>query len=467
MTADQDTPDRKGRTASTSDADATERRFAELQQSLLTRWPEDRIAPSLERMSAIVELLGDPQRTFPSVHIAGTNGKTTTARMVDALLTAFGLSTGRFTSPHLETVRERIVLNGQAISTQRFVDVYDDIAPYLEMVDARSIGAGGPAMSTFEVLTALAFAAFSDAPVDVGVIEVGMGGTWDATNVVDAAVSVVCPVGFDHMNYLGDSLVEIAGEKAGIIPQGGTAVIAGQHPEAAAVILRRVLETRADAVLEGVDFGLLDRRIAVGGQLVSIRGLAGEYDDIFLPLHGAHHAQNAAVAVAAVESFLGGGSQRLDAGAVREGLAAATSPGRLEVLRRSPVVVVDAAHNPEGISASLAAMREAFDLPRLVVVLGVMADKDVEGMLDVLVPVADHLVVTEPGSPRALPVSELEAAAQRLLGEDRVMRASSITDALDGAVALADDPDLPPAGVLVIGSVVLAGQVRMALGGAA
>lgn len=463
MTADND-PISRGSDDSTAGHEAAVARFGDIQASLLSRWPENRIAPNLDRMAAAVELLGDPQRAFPSVHIAGTNGKTTTARMVDALLQAFGLSTGRFTSPHLETLRERIVLNGQPITIERFVDVYDDIAPYLEIVDARSIGGGGPAMSTFEALTVLGLAAFADAPVDAGVIEVGMGGTWDATNVVDGAVSVICPVGFDHMDYLGDTLAEIAGEKAGIIPAEGVAVIAGQHPEAAAVILRRVLETGASALLEGIDFGLAERRVAVGGQLLSIRGIGGDYTDIFLPLHGAHHAQNAVMALAAVESFLGGGAQQLDVGLVRDGFAAASSPGRLEVLRRAPTVVVDAAHNPEGVAASITALQEAFDLPRLVVVLGVLAGKDVDGILDVLVPVADHLVATAPGSPRAFSADDLAEAAERLLGPGRVDRADGVADALDRAVALADDPDLPPAGVLVIGSVVLAGQVRTALG---
>ncbi len=443
---------------------ASDPRFAVIQQSLLQRWPEDRIAPTLDRVALAVELLGDPHRAVPSIHIAGTNGKTTTARMVDALLRAFGLSTGRFTSPHLESLRERIVLNGEPISADRFVEVYDDIAPYLEMVDAQSIGKGGPAMSTFEVLTVLALAAFVDAPVDVAVVEVGMGGTWDATNVVDGEVSVICPVGFDHMEYLGDTLEQIAGEKAGIIPPNGAAVIAGQQPEAAAVILRRVLETGSSAMLEGVDFGVLDRRIAVGGQLLKLRGLAGEYDEIFLPLHGAHHAQNAAMALAAVESFLGGGAQPLDAAVVREGFGQATSPGRLEVVRRSPTVVVDAAHNPEGVAVSVVALREAFDPARLVVVLGVLADKDVDGILDVLVSVADHVVVTEPSSPRRLAADDLGDAAGRVLGDERVQVASSVADALEQAVALADDPDLPPATVLVVGSVVLAGQVRSALG---
>jgi dihydrofolate synthase/folylpolyglutamate synthase len=230
------------------------------------------------------------------------------------------------------------------------------------------------------------------------------------------------------------------------------------------VILRRVLETGSSAMLEGVDFGVLDRKIAVGGQLLRLRGLAGEYDEIFLPLHGAHHAQNAAMALAAVESFLGGGTQPLDAAIVREGFAQVTSPGRLEVVRRSPTVVVDAAHNPEGVAVSVAALREAFDPARLIVVLGVLADKDVEGILDVLVTVADHLVVTEPSSPRRLAADDLAEAAVRALGEERVEVAGSVTNALEQAVALADDPDLPPATVLVVGSVVLAGQVRLALG---
>jgi dihydrofolate synthase/folylpolyglutamate synthase len=439
-------------------------RFGQIQQALLHRWPEDRIAPSLDRMRAVVELLGDPHRAFPVIHVAGTNGKTTVSRMIDALLTAFGITTGRITSPHLQSVRERIVLVGEPISAERFAEVYDDIEPYLQMVDAQSIGQGGPAMSTFEVLTTLGFAAFADAPVDVGIVEVGMGGTWDATNVVDAAVSVITPIGIDHVDYLGGTLSAIAAEKAGIIKDGGIAVLAGQDPDAAQVLLSRVATVGATAVAEGLDFGVVERRVAVGGQQVTLQGLGGLYDEIFLPLHGQHQAQNAAIALAAVESFLGGGQRTLDIELVRDGFAAVSSPGRMEVVRRSPTVVVDAAHNPDGFAVSLAAVREAFDFPRLIVVLGVLADKDLAGMLDHLARVADHVVVTQPTSPRALPADEAADLARSVLGDHRVSEHASLPSAVETAVALADDPDHPPAGILVLGSVVLAGEVRTLLG---
>jgi dihydrofolate synthase/folylpolyglutamate synthase len=384
--------------------------------------------------------------------------------MLDALLRSFGLSTGRFTSPHLASVRERIVLNGESISPERFIEVYDDVLPYVEMIDARSIGEGGPALSTFEVLTAMAYAAFADAPVNVAIVEVGMGGRWDATNVVDAAVSVICPISTDHTEYLGETLAEIAGEKAGIITAEGVAVIAAQVPEAGEVLLDEVRRTGSAASVEGVDFGISQRQVAVGGQLLELHGLGGTYDDIYLPLHGQHQAQNAAVALAALESFLGGGRAPLDVDLVRDGFAQVASPGRLEVVRRSPTVIVDAAHNPAGVRASVEAVREAFALPRVVAVLGVLVDKDLQGIVEELAPLVDHVVVTRPSSPRALDVDDAEAVVEDVVGRDRVTAAESVVEALEVAVALADDPDRPPAGVLVIGSVVLAGEARALLG---
>jgi dihydrofolate synthase/folylpolyglutamate synthase len=361
-------------------------------------------------------------------------------------------------------VRERIVLDGQPIEIDRFVAVHDDIAPYVAMVDAASRDAGGPLLSTFEVLTALGFAAFADAPVDAAVVEVGMGGRWDATNVVASQVAVITPIGMDHQAYLGDSLGLIAAEKAGIIEADRPVVIAAQAPEAAAVVEARVRGVGALAVREGVDFGVARRRLAVGGQLLTLRGLAGDYDDILLPLHGAHQAQNASLALAALESFLGGGRDLLDPDLVRDGFAAASSPGRLEVVRTSPTIVVDAAHNPEGVRASVAAALEAFAPDRLVVVLGVLADKDAGAMAELLSDAADHVVLTTPDSPRALEADDLADAVGGVLGSDRLSIAPNPAAALEEAVARADDPDRPPAVVLVLGSVVLAGQVRALLG---
>jgi dihydrofolate synthase/folylpolyglutamate synthase len=439
-------------------------RFDAVQEALLERWPEDRIAPGLERMDAVMDLLGRPERAVPAVHVAGTNGKTSTSRMIDALLTAFGLRVGRLTSPHLVSVRERIVIGGAPIDVERFVEVHDDIAPYVALADASSQEAGGPRLSTFEVLTALGFAAFADAPVDAAVIEVGMGGRWDATNVVPAQVAVITPIGLDHQAYLGGTLDLIAAEKAGIIEPDRPAVLSAQHPEAGQVLARTVREVGAHPVIEGIDFGVVDRRLAVGGQWLTLKGIGGEYDDILLPLHGAHQAQNAAVALAALESFLGGGRDRLDPELVRDGFAAATSPGRLEVVRTSPALIVDAAHNPAGLEASLAAVGEAFAPARLVVVLGVLSDKDADALAALLLPVADHVVVTRPDSPRAWDPDDLADRVAAVLGDERVSVAPDPADAVDEAVARADDPDLPPAVVLVTGSIVLVGQVRGLLG---
>lgn len=431
---------------------------------LEARWPESRIEPSLARIASLTELLGDPQRAYPVIHVTGTNGKSSTARMIEALLRSFGLRTGLFTSPHLVDARERICLDGEPIDTEHFLRTWSDIRPYVELVDANSVRDGGPPMSFFEVMTGLAFAAFADAPVDVAVVEVGMGGTWDATNVADGVVAVVMPVDLDHAEYLGDTLALVAGEKAGIVKEGATAILAAQPPEAAAVLLAQCAEAHARVARQGVEFGVVDRLPGVGGQLLRLRGLATEIDDVFLPVFGEHQAGNAACALAAVEAFLGGGAQPLDAERVREGFAAVRSPGRLEVLRRSPTVLVDAAHNPHGAVALAAAIEDAFDFASLVGVIGVLADKDARGILVALEPVLDAVVVTAPGSPRALPADELAALASEVFGEERTWVETSLDDAIDRAASLAEErTTYGGAGVLVAGSVVLAGEAARLL----
>jgi len=453
------------------------RDLVRVEQALLARWPESRLEPSLTRISALVDLLGSPHRAFPVVQVTGTNGKTTTARMVDELLRGFGLRVGRFTSPHLESVRERIVLDGEPISAERFVEVYDDIAPYVQMVDA---GSDVP-MSFFEVTVAMAYAAFAEAPVDVAVIEVGMGGTWDATNVADARVAVVTPVSMDHAEYLGPDVASIATEKAGIIkPAPATddgvpgpdvvAVLAHQPAGALEALVRRAIEVDATVAREGTEFGVLDRRVAVGGQQVRLQGLGGEYDEVYLPLFGAHQAQNAAVALAAVEAFLGAGAATgvIAQDVVRDSFAAVRSPGRLERVRTSPTVLVDAAHNPAGMAATVAAVRESFDFTRLIGVVGCVHGKDVSGMLAELEPLCAELVVTQNSSPRAIPADELAALAVDVFGTDRVSVHPRLTDALESAIELAEagpDDALGGSGVLVTGSVVTAGEARTLLQG--
>jgi dihydrofolate synthase/folylpolyglutamate synthase len=436
--------------------------LVEIEAQLLARWPESKLEPSLDRIAALCDVLGSPQHGYPVIHLTGTNGKTSTARMIESLLRAFGLRTGLFTSPHLQSLRERIAFDGEPISAERFVAAYNDLEPYLGMVDA----AQEHPLSFFEVMTALAYAAFADAPVDVAIVEVGMGGSWDATNVADAQVAVLTPIAVDHAKYLGDTAAVIAVEKAGIIKPGAFAVLAAQSPEVAEVVLRRAAEVGAEVGREGGEFGVRGRLGAVGGQVVAVAGLGGLYDELFLPLLGAHQAHNAACALAAVESFLGGGSAQLDIDIVRAGFAAASSPGRLEVVRRSPSIVLDAAHNPAGAVAAATALQEDFAFSRLVGVVGVMADKDTVGILSALEPVLDEIVITRVRDPRALPVDELAAVAVEVFGADRVQVEARLDDALDAAVGLAESGNDPAgAGVLVIGSVVLAGAARTLLKG--
>jgi len=441
--------------------------LAAVEAALNRRWPETHIEPTLARITALLDLLGNPQRAYPVIQIAGTNGKTSVARMIDALLTAMGLRTGRFTSPHLQKVTERISLDGMPIDDERYVQTFGDIAPYVDMVDAASARSGGVPLSKFEILTAMAYAAFADAPVDVGIIEVGIGGTWDSTNVVDATVAVVTPIGIDHINYLGPDLVSIAGNKAGIIKQGATAVIGAQEPEAMTVLLRRAVQQDATVARFGSEFAVAERSVAVGGQLLTLQGLSAVYPEVFLPLHGAHQAGNAAVALAAVEAFLGAGRDRsLDLTTVQDGFAQAASPGRLERVRTSPMIFIDAAHNPHGARALAIALGEEFSFTRLVGVLAVMADKDVRGVLEALADSFDEVVVTVNSSPRSMPTDDLAELANDVFGEHRVHTAARMDEAIALAVDLAeDDPEAAPgAAVLITGSVVSAGDGRALAG---
>jgi dihydrofolate synthase/folylpolyglutamate synthase len=444
-----------------------ERRVVEVERAILARAPEHDLTPSLDRIREVLHLLGDPQDAAPVIQVAGTNGKTSTTRMIEALLREFGLRTGRFTSPHLHSVRERISFDGSPIEPERFVATYDDVAPYLDLVDARH----DVPLSFFEVLTAMGYAAFADAPVDVAVVEVGMGGAWDATNVADAKVAVVTPIAIDHVRFLGSTVEEIAAEKAGIIKPGSYGVIAQQPVAAAEVLLRRSVEVGAIVAREGMEFGVMSRTMAVGGQLLVLRGLAGEYDEVFLPLMGGHQAHNAVCALATVEAFLGGGHAergRLDVDLVRAAFAGVTSPGRLEVVRRSPTVVLDAAHNPAGARATAEGIQESFGFTRLVGVFAAMADKDVRGMLEALEPVLAEVVVTESGSGRAMPADELAAVAVEVFGPDRVEVTPRLDHAIDSAVTLAEEEgDLGGAGVLVTGSIVTVAEARTLLGRAA
>ncbi|HET8960511.1 bifunctional folylpolyglutamate synthase/dihydrofolate synthase [Nocardioides sp.] len=438
--------------------------FAEVEDALLSRWPETRLEPSLDRIAAYTELLGDPQRSFPVIHLTGTNGKTSTSRMVDALLRGLELRTGRFTSPHVERMSERISIDGEPLTDEEFVQAFNDVAPYTHLVDSEQ----DHPLSFFETIVAMAYAAFADAPVEVAVVEVGMGGSWDATNVADAAVAVVLPVAVDHARYLGETPAAIAAEKAGIIKPGSVAVMAEQSPEVAEVLLQRAAEVGASVVREGTDFGVVTRVPAVGGQVVSLQGLRARYDDVFLPLYGAHQAQNAAVALAAVESFTG--AQTLDGEIVSAAFAEVTSPARLEVIRRSPTIVLDAAHNPHGAEATAAALEDSFTFSPLIGVMGVMADKDAEGVLAAFEPHLAHLVCTQNSTQRAMPAEKLARAAREIYGDHRVSVAPRLADAIDQAATLAEaggvfGESVGSGAVLVTGSVITAGEARAMLKG--
>ncbi|MEU4894735.1 folylpolyglutamate synthase/dihydrofolate synthase family protein [Streptomyces sp. NPDC044780] len=441
-----------------------DRALREVEGALAGRWPETKLDPSLVRIEALMDILGSPQRAYPSIHITGTNGKTSTARMIESLLGAFELRTGRYTSPHVQSITERISLDGAPISAERFIETYQDIQPYLEMVDAQQ----EHRLSFFEVLTGMAYAAFADAPVDIAVVEVGMGGSWDATNVIDAGVAVITPISLDHTDRLGTTPEQIATEKAGIVKQDATVVLAQQPVEAASVVLKRAVEVDATVAREGMEFGVLSREVAVGGQLLTLRGLGGEYPDVFLPLHGAHQAHNAAVALAAVEAFFGIGTQHartLDIDTVRSAFASATSPGRMEVVRRSPTVVLDAAHNPAGARAAAEAVTESFGFSRLVGVVGASDDKDVRGLLEAFEPIFAEVVVTRNSSHRAMDPDELAAVAVEVFGPDRVQVEPRLDDALEEAITLAEEEgEYAGAGVLVTGSVITVGEARLLLG---
>jgi dihydrofolate synthase/folylpolyglutamate synthase len=430
-------------------------RIDAIEQALLARWPETRIEPTLDRIAALVDILGSPQLTYPTIHIGGTNGKTTTSRMVDSLLFEMGLRTGRFTSPHLESYLERIAINGQPIDPKELIFSFNDISAYLDLMDTKF----EHPISFFEAITALAFVAFAEHPVDVGVIEVGMGGLWDATNVVDADVSVIMPIGLDHTEYLGETLTEIAQTKAGIIKEGGFVVLAQQEPECAVELLKQAALVGADVAREGIEYSVVSRSVAVGGQLLTIQGAKELYSDIYIPLHGKHQASNAAAALVAVEAFFG--DQALDIEAVRAGFANVTSPGRCEVVHRDPTIILDAAHNPHGAAAIADTIQSEFTFDEVIGIFAPMGDKDVRGILLELEQVMDLVIVTANTSPRAMKVSELERIAVEIFGAERVFSAGTVSEAIDKAVKDSVRPlSEDTIGILITGSVVTVGEAR-------
>lgn len=435
----------------------SQERILEIEQALLNRWPETRINPTLERIALLADFLGSPQLSYPTIHIAGTNGKTTTTRLIDSLCFELGLRTGRFTSPHLESFLERISINGEPITPEMMIATYDDVAPYLELVDQRM----SHKLSFFEAITGLSFVAFAEFPVDVGIFECGMGGEWDSTNVIDARVSVITPIGLDHTQYLGNTLAEIATTKSGIIKPGSFAVLARQELEPAHVLMKKCAEVGATPIREGVEYQVISRSLAVGGQLLSIQGVYGSYEEIFLPLHGEHQASNAATALAAVEVFAG--ESKLDDEIVRKAFANATSPGRCEIVLRNPTVILDAAHNPHGAKSLRKTIESEFDFDSVIGIVSTMGDKDTSGILEEFEAVMTSVIITKNSSHRAAPIDELAAQARELFGEHRVLTKDSLESAIEAAVTQAkfeSEMNEKSCAVLIAGSVISAGEAR-------
>lgn len=431
--------------------------IAAIEQALIKRWPENKIEPTLDRIAALTDLLGSPQLSYPTIHIAGTNGKTTISRMIDALMSELGYRTGRFTSPHLESFLERISIKGNSIDPGEFIKNYNDIALYLDLIDSKQ----PHQISYFEALTALAFVAFAEHPVDVGIIEAGLGGEWDATNVVQSQVSVMTPIGLDHMDYLGDTLEEIAQTKAGIFKPESNVVLAAQTPEVAKVLMAQAAKVAAIPFREGIEFSVANRAIAVGGQMVAINGLYGLIEDIFLPLYGAHQANNAAVALAAVEAFAG---VQLDSELVRSAFSKVRSPGRCEVIHRDPTVIIDAAHNPHGAKAIATTINSEFDFETVIGVVAVLGDKDAAGILAELSQVIDYLVVSQSSSTRALPANELASIAKQFFAPEQIEVIPELRGAITYATEkanLSNQVNDGVSAVLITGSVVTAGEARM------
>jgi len=435
-------------------SDRDRQRADAVYEALLQRQGERWVQPRVERTRRVLELLDDPQKTYRVVHVTGTNGKTSTSRMIETLVRAHGLRTGLFTSPHLERFTERIMVDGEPVDDAAIADAWDEIAPFVELVDAELAASDDAPLTFFELLTVLAFVAFADAPIDVLVLEVGMGGSWDSTNTADGDVAVFAPIDLDHADRLGDTIAEIASVKAGIIKDGAAVVSARQDPAAEAVLREAAAAHGASIAFEGSEFALAQQRLAVGGQQISVRGLAGTYEDEYLPLYGAHQGFNAALAIAAVESLVGGASQPIAGDVLAEGLGAVTSPGRLQLVGAAPTVLVDAAHNPHGARALVTALREAFDFDEWGVVLGVLSDKDAAGIVSEIAPVAAQVFATAPDSERA---EDADAIADLAEAHDlRVSVHRDLADAAEAARAWAAASDRRA--VVIAGSVVLAGE---------
>ena len=426
-------------------------RFNDARARLDARRPEHMPGPSLDRIHELVNYLDHPELTYPSIHVTGTNGKTTAARVAGAVACAHGLTTGVFTSPHLLSITERFAVCGAEISEQGFADEWEHLAPFLELVDGLGMGE----VTYFEAVAALAFLWFADLPVGLGVFEVGMGGSWDATNVVSGNVAVITPVGMDHVAELGPTIRDIAGEKAGILKPGKTGVIRAQEPEVALVLAQRADEVGAQLLHEGADWEVEEELLAVGGQSFRLRGLHATYEDLFLPLYGSYAVANAAAGIVAIEALTG---QELDADTVRDGLREVRSPGRLEVAGREPLVLLDGAHNPAGAEALVGALRRAFTWDRLHLVLAVSAGKDLESIVGALAPVADLIYVTRNDSVRSAEPEAVAAAARSAAATE-----VSVHPTVAASLGVARERAAPSDAILVTGSLFTVADAKRAL----
>ena len=414
--------------------------------------PEHQLRPRLEPTARAASLLGDPQKSYRVIHVTGTNGKTSTSRMIERLLREHSLRTGRFTSPHLVRINERIALDGEAVSDETLVEIWNDIEPILEIVDAELVAKSEPKLTYFESLTLLAFAVFADAPIDVLVLEVGMGGEWDSTNIADGDVAVFSPIDIDHVDRLGSTISEIAKTKAGIIKPGAIVVSAKQQPEAMVQIESKTSATAERLVRFDKEFKVVSSSSEHKGQRFDLQGMAGEYRDLFMPLYGEHQVENAALALAAVEAFLGNGERRILDDIVRVAFADVASPGRLQVISREPLTIVDGAHNPHGAKSLTKALKENFGSPKSIGILGILAGKNADKMFEIWKDSFDEVIVTASKSDRSIEVDELAALARKFWGAEKVSTASSVARALQ----LAQETN--PEAIVVTGSLSVVGE---------
>ena len=430
---------------------------SDVMAALASRWPENKINPSLDRIKLLLDYLGNPQEGLKVIHIAGTNGKTSTSRMVERLLRSLDLRTGLYTSPHLIHPRERICIDGESVSENSFEELYKHVEPFLHLVDEKTPGSP---ITFFEALTAMAFVSFADTPVDAVSLEVGMGGRWDATNVLTPLVSVITPIDLDHQEFLGNTIEKIAFEKAGIIKSSVPVIVSQQVKDAAKVILATAIEHNAPIMREGIELDVLERSVGVGGQQLTIANPYGTHADLFLPLFGKHQASNAAVALTAVEAFV---DRQLDNELVQEAFSEFSSPGRLQVLKRNPTIVIDAAHNPAGIRATKQGIEESFKFDNLILILAFMADKDIEEILKELTGFAQVVVLTQTKSARAMSTAALEKQVKNISGfAARIEVSDNSDEALMKSIQIANELG-NSAGIIALGSVVLAGEIASIL----